>query len=88
MEKRYGSLLILITKAQQVGIVNALLTKHSNIILSRHGLPIRVKKISLISLIVEASTQEINALSGQLGRVQYVEIKSCIHKKILETPNS
>jgi putative iron-only hydrogenase system regulator len=86
MEKRFGSLLIMILNSEQAKFVNNILSKHSDIVLSRCGLPVRDKKINLISIIVEALPEEINALAGQLGRLPFVEVKSCMHKQI--TPNN
>ncbi len=80
MEKRYGSILILVWDAQKVSILNSLLSKHASIILGRQGLPVREKGFSLISIIVEATPAQISALSGQIGRIKGLEIKSCVLK--------
>ncbi len=82
MEKRYGSILILIKDFRAVNAINTVLSAYAQFILSRTGLPIHNIKMSLMSIIVEATSQEINALSGKIGRIPFVEVKSCMHKPL------
>lgn len=81
MEKRYGSILILVWDAQKVSILNSLLSKYASIILGRQGIPLREQGFSLISIIVEALPSQISALSGQIGKIKGLEIKSCVLKQ-------
>jgi len=39
---------------------------------------VRDRKINLISLVLEGSTDEIGALTGQIGRLRGMEIKSVL----------
>jgi len=78
MEKRIGSLIILIEKPDRVPELNTLFHKHSAIILGRQGVPMHSRNIRIISLIVEGSTDEIGALSGQIGRLEGVKVKSVL----------
>lgn len=78
MEKRIGSALIIVEDNSEVSLLNQLLSRHAQIIISRQGIPLREKKISLISLVLEGNTDEIGALTGQLGRLKSVRVKSLL----------
>lgn len=80
MEKRIGTITILIQGKDAVPDVNALLSEYSSIILARQGLPIHHRNINVISLVVEGLAETINALSGKLGRLRDVEVKSILTK--------
>jgi putative iron-only hydrogenase system regulator len=80
MEKRIGTITILIKGRTSVPTVNSLLSEYNSIILGRQGLPIHHRNISVISLIIEGSIEVINALTGKLGRLKDVEVKSILTK--------
>ena len=80
MEKRIGTITILIRAREAASAVNGLLTEHSDIILCRQGLPYREREVAVISLIVEGSVDSINALTGKLGREEGVECKAVVTK--------
>ncbi|MBQ2853523.1 MAG: hypothetical protein IJE76_09115 [Bacteroidales bacterium] len=79
MEKRIGAVIIEIEKRENASLVNQVISKHSEIILGRQGLP-RSNKNSIISLILEGTTDEIGSLTGQLGRIDGIEVKSALLK--------
>lgn len=58
--------------------MNLLMSDYSDIILARQGLPFRDKGIHIISLIVEGTTDEIGALTGKLGRLKGIQVKSVL----------
>lgn len=80
MEKRIGSITILIKGKTSVPAVNALLSEYSDIILARQGLPLHHRNINVISLVIEGSTEIISALTGKIGRLTDVEVKSILTK--------
>lgn len=79
MEKRIGAVIIEIIKRENAPQVNLIISRHSEIILGRQGLP-RSNKNSIISLILEGTTDEIGSLTGQLGRIDGIEVKSALLK--------
>ena len=85
MEKRIGSISILISNRDIVPQVNELLSEFADLVLARQGLPLRDKAIHFISLIIEGTTDQISALTGKLGRLPDVEAKSMVAK--LKTEN-
>ena len=80
MEKRIGTITILIKERRQSSDVNQILSEHADIILCRQGLPFRDREVAVISLIVEGTVNEINALPGRVGRLEGVECKAVVTK--------
>lgn len=80
MEKRIGTITILIKERRQSSDVNQILSEHAPIILCRQGLPFRDREVAVISLIVEGTVDQINALTGLLGRLPEVTCKAVVTK--------
>lgn len=79
MEKRTGSVLIQIENRESVQLLNDIISKHSHIIIGRQGLP-RSNGQSIISLVLEGTTDQIGSLTGQLGRLKGIQVKSVLLK--------
>ena len=79
MSTRLGFVGILIedrhTAAPQV---NAVLSEFAGMIVARTGLPYEKRGVSIITLIVEATTDQVGALTGRLGRISGVSVKSAL----------
>ena len=80
MEKRIGTITILIRDREAAPSVNQILSEHADIILCRQGLPFHTRPIAVLSLIVEGDMNQINALTGSLGRLPGVECKAVVTK--------
>ena len=78
--KRLGVIGIVIEDRQAISMVNETLSRYAEIIIGRMGLPYREKEVSVISLIVDGSTDEIGALTGKLGNLSGVTVKSALAK--------
>jgi len=79
MDRRIGIVGIFIKERQRAAQeVNELLSNNAELIVGRMGLPFREKSVSVISLIVEASTDEVGALTGKLGQLEGVRVKSFV----------
>ena len=63
-----------------VDAVNRVLSGHAELILARVGLPRRDKGVSVITLVVEATTDELGELTGRLGALRGVSVKSALSK--------
>ena len=82
MNKRVGFVGIIIENRKKVAQqVNELLSEHGDIIVARVGLPYRERKCSVITLIVDATTDELGALTGKLGALENVSVKSALTKQ-------
>lgn len=76
--KKVGIIAIIVKDKAIVLEVQKLLSEYSNIILGRMGVPDREHGIQAISIFVEGENEKISALSGKLGRLQNVTVKSAV----------
>lgn len=58
--------------------VNEILSIHADIIVGRLGVPYMEKNAGVIALIINGTTDEIGSLTGKLGNVKGVKVKSAI----------
>ena len=78
MEKRIGTVTVLIKDRAVAPQVNATISQFADIVLARQGLPFHDRSVAVISLIVEGDTNRINALTGKLGRLNGVTSKATL----------
>ncbi|MFW5652364.1 MAG: TM1266 family iron-only hydrogenase system putative regulator, partial [Acetivibrio ethanolgignens] len=60
--------------------VNELLHEFREYMVGRMGIPYREKEISIISIVLDAPEDKISALSGKLGMVRGISVKSMTAK--------
>ncbi len=81
MERRIGFVGIIVEKRETAGSeVNRVLSDNAELILARVGLPCRERKVSVITLVVDATTDELGRLTGRLGQIAGVSVKSGLCK--------
>jgi len=81
MDKRLGFVGVIIEdRKTQAAKVNEILTEHGDIVIARMGVPYKERHCSVITLIVDASTDALGMLTGKLGAVQGVSVKSALSK--------
>jgi len=80
MEERIGSVLILIESKEEIAALNQIISNYADIIIGRQGIRIKEKNKSIISLVLEGNTDEIGGLTGQLGRLKGIHVKSIVLK--------
>lgn len=80
MDKRIGVVGIVLSNREDIEKLNSILTGHSQIIIGRLGLPLKERNIQVISLIVEGDTDQIGSLTGKIGRLKGVQVKSVLTK--------
>ena len=73
MEKRIGTITLLVSDRNRSEEINRILSDHSDVILCRQGLPPHGRSMAVISLIVEGTMDRINTLTGLLGRLCIVK---------------
>ena len=77
--KRIGFLGIVVRADKKISIeIQRILNEHSNIIIGRMGVPDKENQLSAICLISEGKVEEISALSGKLGKLNNVDVKSTL----------
>ena len=60
----------------EVEPINSLLHQYSDYIIGRMGLPYRQKNINIISIAIDAPQNVIAALSGRIGKLSGVSVKT------------
>lgn len=78
-EKRISVIGIIVTNREESAEkVNEILSRYGQYIIGRMGIPYRERGISVMALIVDASTDELGALTGRLGNIPGVKVKSAV----------
>jgi len=67
---------IIVEKNDTAEKLNALLHEYGQYIIGRMGIPYRAKKINIISIALDAPQDTISALSGKIGRLDGVSVKT------------
>jgi putative iron-only hydrogenase system regulator len=81
MEQRVGFVGIIVEDRHAAAPrVNEILTECGRIIVARTGLPYARRGCSVITLIVDATTDEIGELTGRLGQLPGVSVKSALSR--------
>jgi len=78
MEQRIGAVIILVGEGSDIHRINAIISEHADMILGRQGIPLRDRSTSVISLVLEGNTDLIGSLTGKLGRLPGVKVKSVL----------
>ncbi|HTY45869.1 MAG TPA: TM1266 family iron-only hydrogenase system putative regulator [Patescibacteria group bacterium] len=80
-QKRLGFIGIIIeNRLKAAGSVNKVLSDFGDLIVARVGLPYAKKNCCVITLIVDATTDEVGGLTGKLGLIDGVSVKSALSK--------
>ena len=80
METRVAVLSIIVENEEAVNELNELLHRYRRSIIGRLGIPYRQKGISIICIAIDAPNDEINALTGALGRIDGITAKATYSK--------
>lgn len=78
MEPRIGAVILLVSAEGDIHRINQIISEHSEIVLGRQGIPLRERSVNVISLVLEGNTDQIGSLTGKLGRLQGVKVKSVL----------
>lgn len=76
METRVAVISIIVESDDAVEQLNKLLHNYKDYIIGRMGLPYRAKGVSIICVAIDAPQNAISALSGKLGSIQGISIKT------------
>ncbi len=60
--------------------LNDTLSQFGHIIIGRMGIPYQERDLNIITLIVDATTDEIGSLTGKVGQLSNVTVKSTLAK--------
>lgn len=71
---------IMVSDCAAVPNVNDVLHEYAPYILGRMGLPLRERGVNAISIILEAASDVVNALTGKLGSIPKTTAKALFQK--------
>ena len=78
MEKRLGFIGIVVDRKDSIEEVNRILTRFGKLIRGRIGVPNHENDSAVIGLITEGTNDEIGALTGKLGNLVGITVKSAM----------
>ena len=78
MEKRLGFIGIVVDRKDSIEEVNRILTRFGKLIRGRIGVPNHENDSTVIGLITEGTNDEIGALTGKLGNLEGITVKSAM----------
>lgn len=76
METRIAVMGIIVENMESVELLNAILHDYGEYIVGRMGIPYRKKNVNIVSIAVDAPQDVISALSGKIGKIQGVSVKT------------
>ncbi|MBD8942758.1 MAG: iron-only hydrogenase system regulator [Clostridiales bacterium] len=81
METRIALIGIIVEDTNAVENVNEILHNYGSYIIGRMGIPYREKQVNIISIVVDAPNDVISSLSGKLGMIKGISVKTVYSKK-------
>ena len=76
METRVAVMSIIVENPEAVEKLNSLLHDYGEYIIGRMGIPYRKRKISIISIALDAPQNTIAGLAGKVGTLRGVSVKT------------
>ena len=80
MDNRVAIIAILVEDINKANEVNNVLHEYADYIVGRMGLPYRQRNMNIISVVVDATHDDISALSGKIGRIDGVTAQTLYSK--------
>ena len=80
METRIAVIAIVVENIDAADEVNRILHEYSSCVIGRMGIPYRAKNVSLISVAVDAPNEMISAMTGKLGKIEGITVKTAYQK--------
>ncbi len=80
MNSRIALIGIIVSSHEAVEELNALLSQYGSYIIGRMGIPYRERKVSIISIAIDAPSDVISSLSGKIGMLPGISTKTTYAK--------
>ena len=81
---RVAVMAIIVEDREATEPLNGLLHDYGKYIFGRMGIPYREKGINIISIALDAPQDEISALSGKIGKLRGISVKTAYSNVITE----
>lgn len=78
---RVGFVGIIVEDLSQSEKINEAIHNSNSLVVARMGIPYRERGVSVMTLVVDGTNDEVSALTGRLGRIPGVTVKSMLEKK-------
>ena len=82
LETRVAVMSIIVENSDNVEQINSLLHDYGEYIIGRMGIPYKKKNINIISIAIDAPQDTISALSGKIGKLDGVSVKTAFSSVI------
>lgn len=76
MNTRVAVMSIIVENGDTVEVLNHILHEYGQYIIGRMGIPYRERKINIISIALDAPQDIISALSGKIGKLDGISVKT------------
>lgn len=76
METRVAVMSIIVEKGESVEKLNTILHEYGEFIIGRMGIPYRRRGVNIIAIALDAPQNTISALSGKIGSLQGISVKT------------
>lgn len=76
MEKRVAVMGIIVENKESTEELNSVLHAYGDYIIGRMGIPYPKKSINIISVAIDAPQDIISALSGKIGKIDGISVKT------------
>ena len=76
METRVAVMAIIVEDTESAELINSILHEYGRYIIGRMGVPYRERSINVMSVAVDAPQNVISAISGKIGKLYGVSVKT------------
>lgn len=80
METRIALIGIIVEDMNSTDKINSILHEYSDYMVGRMGIPYREKSVAIISIVIDATNDVISSLSGKLGMIKGINVKTVYSK--------
>ncbi|MVX67111.1 TM1266 family iron-only hydrogenase system putative regulator [Clostridium chromiireducens] len=80
METRIALIGIIVEDMNSTDKINSILHEYSQYMVGRMGIPYREKNVGIISVVIDATNDVISSLSGKLGMIPGINVKTMYSK--------
>ncbi|MBR6407773.1 MAG: iron-only hydrogenase system regulator [Clostridia bacterium] len=87
METRVAVIGIIVESPGAVEKLNSLLHDYAGFIVGRMGIPYRKKNINIISVAIDAPQDTISSLTGKIGKIDGLSVKTAYSNVITRKEN-
>lgn len=85
MEKKIAVISAILEESYEVqSRFNEIISEFRTIVKGRTGIPFDQYGISVVTIIIMGTVDEINSFTGKLGNLKHVSVKTSISKKTIE----